>query len=160
MRIRWYVEVPQWLIVAAMFALAASAWNLVHVPMPVHWIGDRADGFGGKFQGLLLDPLLAVGVYLLLLFAPQLNDGAIGFSGTTLDSDSPAYRRVIEPLYHLVRTIVLAFLAVTYFAQVRVAEGYPVKLETIDRDGLAVVLVAGAILIVATLALGKPKRYW
>jgi immunity protein, SdpI family len=159
MRIRWYIEVPQWLIVTAMFAIAASAWNTVTVPMPVHWVGNRADGFGGRFQGLLLVPLLAIGVYLLLLFALKLRDGdAIAFSGTTLDPDTRAYRLVIEPLYHLVRVAVLLFLAVTYVAQVRFAEGYPINLDTVDRDGLFALLIAGAIMTVASIFLGKPKR--
>ncbi len=161
MRFRWYIEVPQWLIVIAMFAIAASAWSAVTVPMPVHWVGDRADGFGGRFQGLLLVPLLALGVYLLLLFAPKLRDGgAIAFSGTTLEPDTRAYRWVIEPLYHLLRVAALLFLAITYAAQVRFAEGYPVSLDTVDRDGTLVLIIAGGILAVASIFLGKPKRYW
>jgi immunity protein, SdpI family len=161
MRIRWYVEAPQWLIIAAMFAIAVTAWNRVPLPMPVHWVGNRANGYGGRFQGLLLVPILAIGVYLLLLFAPKLRDGdSIAFSGTTLDPDTRAYRWVIEPLYHLVRFGALMFLAITYAAQVRFAEGYPVNLDTIDRDGVLALIIAAGIMAVASIFLGKPKREW
>jgi hypothetical protein len=117
----------------AMFAIAAAASRVVPLPMPVHWIGDRADGFGGRFQGLLLKPFLAIGVYLLLLFAPKLRNGdAIEFGGTTLDPDTPGNRWVIEPLYHLLRIAALLFLAITYAAQMRFAEGFPVSLDAVD----------------------------
>jgi immunity protein, SdpI family len=160
MRIRWYAELPQWLILAAMFAIAITSWNRVPVPMPVHWYGDLVDGFGGRFRGLLLWPLVAVALYLLMLFAPRFNDGgAIAFSGTTLDPDTPAYRRVIEPLYLALRIAALAFIAVIYAAQVRFAEGYPVDMETINRFGLFAMLSIAALLAIAMIFFGRPKRY-
>jgi uncharacterized membrane protein len=161
MRIRWYVEAPQWLIIAAMFAIAVTAWNRVPLPMPVHWVGNRANGYGGRFFGLLLLPILAIGAYLLLLFAPKLRgEDGIAFSGTTLDPTTPGYRYVIEPLYHVFRIGALLFLAIQYVAQVRFAEGYPINLDTLDRDGLFALLIAGAIMTVASVFLGKPKKYY
>lgn len=161
MRIRWYVELPQWLIIAAMFAIAATAWNRVPMPMPVHWVGNRANGYGGRFEGLLLLPIIAVGAYLLLLFLPILRgEEGIAFSGTTLDPNTPGYRYVIEPLYHLFRIGALLFLAIAYEAQVRFAEGIPVNIGAIDRDGAFAIIVFVAIMVVATLFLGKPKRYY
>jgi immunity protein, SdpI family len=161
MRIRWYVELPQWLILGLMFAIAVTSWNQVPLPMPVHWSGDVVDGFGGKFQGLLMWPLIAVGLYLLLLFAPRYNDrGAIAFSGTTLDPDAPSYRRVIEPLYHLARIGALGLIAVIYAAQVRFAKGYPVDMETINRYGLIAILgITGMLAVAMILFFGKPQRY-
>jgi hypothetical protein len=159
MRFRWYVELPQWLILGAMFAIAVTSWNRVPLPMPVHWSGDVVDGFGGKFRGLLMWPLIAVGLYLLLLFAPRYSDGgAIAVSGTTLGPDAPSYRRIIEPLYHLVRVAALGLIAVIYAAQVRFAEGYPVDMETINRYGLIAMAAITVLLIIAMISLGRRKQ--
>jgi uncharacterized membrane protein len=160
MRIRWYVELPQWLILAAMFTIAVTAWNRVPVPMPVHWYGQLVDGFGGKFRGLLVWPLIAVVLYLLLLFALRFKAGsAISVNGTAQDPDTPAYRRVIEPLYHLVRIAALGLIAVIYSAQVRFAEGYPVDMETINRYGLITMAAITVLLIVAMIFFGHRKQY-
>jgi hypothetical protein len=160
MRIRWYVELPQWLILAAMGAIAVTSWNRVALPMPVHWSGDIVDGFGGRFQGLLMWPLIAVAMYLPLLFAPRMKDGgAISFSAETLDPGTSAYRRLIEPLYHLVRVAAVGLIAVVYTAQVRFAEGYPVDMETINRYGLIAMLGIAGLLAVTLVFLSKPKRY-
>jgi immunity protein, SdpI family len=159
MRFRWYVELPQWLIVGAMFAIAVTSWNKVPLPMPVHWSGDVVDGFGGKFRGLLMWPLIAAALYLLLLLALRYNEGgATAFSGTTPDPDAPSYLRVIEPLYHLVRIAALGLIAVIYAAQVRFAKGYPVDMETINRYGLIAMAAMTVLLIVAMISLGRRKQ--
>ncbi len=159
MRFRWYVELPQWLILVAMFAIAVTSWNKVPLPMPVHWSGVVVDGFGGKFRGLLMWPLIAVGLYLLLLLAPRYNDrGAIALSGTTLDPEARSYRRIIEPLYHLVRVAALGLIAVIYAAQVRFAKGYPVDMETINRYGLIAMAAITVLLIAAMISLVRRKQ--
>lgn len=161
MRIRWYVEVPQWLIIAAMFAIAVTAWNRVPIPIPVHWIGNRPNGYGGRFEGLLLLPILALGSYLLLLFLWVIRgDEGMALSGTTLDPSTAGYRYVVEPLFHMFRIGVLVFLAITYLAQVRMAEGFPVNIEAIDREGGIAIIVLAAIMIVAALFFGTPKKYY
>jgi hypothetical protein len=159
MRMRWYVELPQWLILAAMAAIAVTAWNRVALPMAVHWSGDLVDGFGGKFRGLLMWPLIALGLYLLLLLAPRYNDGgAMAFSGITLDPDVPGYRRVIVPLYHLARIAALGLIAIVYAAQVRFAEGYPVDMETINRYGLIAMAGITGLLVIAMVYLARPRQ--
>ena len=68
MRWSWRVELPQWLVMSAMFAAAAWAWPQVPERIPVHWgLNGEVDRYGGKFEGLLAIPLTVIGIYLLML---------------------------------------------------------------------------------------------
>jgi hypothetical protein len=60
MRSDWQRTRLGWTIIAAMFAVAMVEWPLAPVTIPIHWNGEGSiDGYGGKFQGLLLVPLSA-----------------------------------------------------------------------------------------------------
>lgn len=55
------------------FAIAAYAWPLVQEPMIIHWDDQgQADGYGSKFIGLLLMPIVLAGVYLLMTIIPYI----------------------------------------------------------------------------------------
>ena len=55
MKLSWPMELAQWLVIAAMFAVAAAAWSHVPERMPIHWnMHGEVDGYGGRFAGLLL----------------------------------------------------------------------------------------------------------
>ncbi|HEX3722855.1 MAG TPA: DUF1648 domain-containing protein, partial [Nitrolancea sp.] len=88
MRINWRIELPQWIIIAAMFIAAIAIWPTVPSRIPVHWnASGNVDGYGGKVEGLLLLPAIALGIYLLLLFIPRIDPGRanyIQFSGPYL----------------------------------------------------------------------------
>ncbi len=67
MKPSWRTELPQWIIIAAMFAVAAWSWPRLPDHIPIHWnLAGEVDGYGGKFTGLLVLPLFAVGLYLLM----------------------------------------------------------------------------------------------
>ena len=76
-KIYWAVEVPHLALLISMFAVAAIVWPTLPALLPVHWSGlppaipMRIDGYGGKVQALLLWPALAVGMYVLFLFASE-----------------------------------------------------------------------------------------
>ncbi len=130
-KLRWSVEIPHCLIIASMFAVAAIVWRSLPDRLPVHWSGlppaipFHPDSYGGKFHALLLWPLIALALYPLLLFAPKLSpDRYEGAEGT--------------PGWALLRMCVTALIAANYFAFVRYAEGYPVDLQSVDRDGLLI----------------------
>lgn len=64
-------------IVAAILMFALSAWAWMQLPgdaqIPVHWgIDGQPDRYGGKFEGLLLTPLLFVGVIALFAVIPHI----------------------------------------------------------------------------------------
>lgn len=102
MRGSWRVEIPQLALIAAMFALAAVLWSSMPERMPVHWgFTGEPDRYGGRFEGLLVMPLLAAGLYLLLLFLPR------------IDPRRPGYESFRGP-YLVVRVSVLATIAAVY----------------------------------------------
>ena len=88
MKINWRVELSQWVIIAAMFVAAILIWPSVPSRIPVHWnAAGKVDGYGGKAEGLLLLPAIALGIYLLLLFIPRIDPGRanyVQFSGPYL----------------------------------------------------------------------------
>ena len=47
-----------------MFAAAAIVWPGAPARVPMHWdVGGQVDRYGGKFEGLLGLPLLALGLF-------------------------------------------------------------------------------------------------
>ncbi len=76
----WKIELAQWLIRAAMFAAAAVTWPHAPGRIPMHWdINGQVNGYGGRFEGLLLMPLLALGIYLLMLALPRIDPGRANY---------------------------------------------------------------------------------
>jgi uncharacterized membrane protein len=81
MKIAWKIEVPQWIILAAMFVAAAIAWPHAPDRIPVHWnINGQVDRYGGRFEGLFLMPLFALGVYVLMLVLPRIDPGRANYA--------------------------------------------------------------------------------
>jgi uncharacterized membrane protein len=61
-------------LIAIMAVMAIVSWAGAPDRIPVHWdFSGTADRYGGKFEGLAGPPLLAIGIYLLLLFAPRID---------------------------------------------------------------------------------------
>jgi hypothetical protein len=58
------VEAPQIVVLGAMFAIAITCWSSAPARIPVHWgAGGYPERYGGKMEGLLVTPLVAVIVY-------------------------------------------------------------------------------------------------
>lgn len=74
MKMNLRIELPQWLLIAAMFVASAVIWPSTPDRVPMHWnAAGEVDGYGGKLEGLFLLPLMTIGIYLLLLFIPRLD---------------------------------------------------------------------------------------
>jgi len=74
MKFTWRTEWPLWLLLAIMFVIAAITW--AHAPdrVPVHWGSNgEVDRYGGKFEGVLLFPLVALVLYALFLLLPRID---------------------------------------------------------------------------------------
>ena len=81
MKTGWRLETPQIVLIALMFAAAAVAWPMAPDRIPVHWNAAGAiDRYGGRFEGLLLLPLMALGLYLLMRFLPNLDPGRANYA--------------------------------------------------------------------------------
>ena len=62
-------------VLLLMFALSAWVWTQIPADqkIPVHWgLDGKVDGYGGKFEGLLLIPLISIGLVGLFTLLPWL----------------------------------------------------------------------------------------
>jgi uncharacterized membrane protein len=54
-------------VIVAMFAVAAWAWPSAPAQIPIHWnIAGQINGYGSKFTGLLLMPIVVLAGYALI----------------------------------------------------------------------------------------------
>jgi uncharacterized membrane protein len=142
MKINSRTDWPMWLLLAGMFLMAATGWGRVQDRIPVHWgLAGQPDRWGGKFEGLLALPLVALGVYLLLLLAPRIDPRRANY-----DAFAGAFQTI--------RLIVLLVLAVIQASAVMAAEGHAVE------RGIVVPLCIGALLMVLGSVLGKLQPNW
>jgi len=64
------------LILVVMFGASAYAWMALpgDVQVPVHWnAAGEVDRYGGKFEALLMMPLVAIGLVALMAFIPKID---------------------------------------------------------------------------------------
>ena len=81
MKITWRTDWPHWLMLALLFALAAVSWSSAPERLPVHWgLYGRVDRYGGKLEGLLLPPLVALAVYLAMIWLPRFDPGRANYA--------------------------------------------------------------------------------
>ena len=142
MRIAWKVEVPQWIILAGMFAAAAIAWPHAPDRIPVHWnINGEVDRYGGRFEGLLLMPLVALGMYVLMLVLPRIDPGRANYAR-------------FRGAYNAIRITLLVLFAVFDV-------GIQVWVWTGHADiALIAPLAMGIVSIVLGAVLGKIRPNW
>jgi immunity protein, SdpI family len=138
----WRAEIVQWAVIAAMFVGAAVAWPLVPERIPIHWnLQGQVDGYGGRFVGLLLLPIFALGLYALLLFLPRLDPGRANYKSCA-------------GTYNLIRVAVVVFMAALYAVTVAAALGAAVDV------GMVVSLGVGALFVVLGNVMGKIRPNW
>jgi hypothetical protein len=71
MKGHWKIALPGWSIVGAMLVVAIFLWPSAPESMPMHWnFAGEIDGYGGKFQGLFLMPVVAIFIWSLMNFIP------------------------------------------------------------------------------------------
>ena len=100
----WKRELPQLLILVAMFMASALRWPTAPERMPMHWnLGGEVDRYGSKLEGLLFLPLVALLLYGLLLVLPRLDPHRANY-----DSFSGAY--------HGLRLVLLVFMGLFHGA--------------------------------------------
>lgn len=142
MTVRWRSELPQWVLLGAMFLLAAVVWSSTPERVPIHWdITGAVDRYAGKVEGLLLIPALSLGVYLLLLFIPRIDPGRANYAG-------------FAGPYAAIRLAIVAVLAVSYALVVLAALGRQPPVIA------AVPILIGALLVVLGNYMGKIRPNW
>lgn len=135
-------ELPQWILLAAMFALAAIVWPSAPEQVPIHWnLRGQVDGYGSKTVGLLLLPVVALAIYLLLRFLPRIDPRRTNYAA-------------FSGAYAVVRFAVLAILAVIYGLTVLSIKGIPVDFNS------AITLAMGALFLVIGAVLPRVRPNW
>lgn len=136
-------EVVQLAIIAGMFITAAVRWGSAPAQIPIHWnAAGEVDGYGSKFVGLLLDPIVAVGIYLLLKYIPRID---------------PARRNyeTFADTYLLVRVLVLLYLAFVFVVTV-----LSIGREESFPTGDLIMGSVGVLLVILGAAMGKFRPNW
>ncbi|MBI2826102.1 MAG: SdpI family protein [Planctomycetia bacterium] len=142
MRANWRSEVAQLILIATMFAATAILWPVAPNRMPVHWnLAGQPDRYGRKFEGLLVAPLTALGLYLMFLVLPR------------IDPLRSAYAAFARP-YAILRVATIALIAVVHAIILLVAFGYKVDV------GLVVPLAVGILLCIIGNFMGKFRPNW
>ncbi|MDA0301544.1 MAG: SdpI family protein [Chloroflexi bacterium] len=132
-------EWPHWCALIAMFTASAWAWEHVTLPIPTHWnFRGEVDGYGGRFEGLLLTPLITLGLYVLLLLLPRIDPGRANYASFT----GP---------YAVIRASLTLMMGGMHALLVATALGYPVD------AGRWIPVGAGALLVVMGNVMGKVR---
>ncbi len=142
MKLSWRTELPQWAMIMGMFVLAAITWSRAPAQIPVHWgLSGQVDRYGGKVEGLLVPPLMALGIYLLLLVAPRIDPGRKSYS-------------LFAASYTTIRLVIVTFLAGLYGVTHLALRGYPVDVSTLVPLGV------GGLFVVLGNLMGKLRPNW
>lgn len=132
-------EWPHGLALTAMFATSAWAWGRVTPPIPTHWnVRGEVDGYGGRFEGLLLTPLIALGLYALLLLLPRIDPGRANYAS-------------FAGPYAVIRASLTVMMGGMHGLLVATALGYPVD------AGRWIPVGVGALLVVLGNVMGKVR---
>lgn len=102
------------IVIFLMFMLTTWAW--FHIPadqkIPVHWgIDGKVDGYGSKFEGLFLMPLITCGLVILFAFLPYIEPRKLN-----LTQSKKAYTAIIFSLLGLMSAmhIIMVFSGLGY----------------------------------------------
>lgn len=132
-------EWPHWLALTAMFAASAWAWGRVTLPIPTHWnVRGEVDGYGGRFEGLLLTPLITLALYVLLLLLPRIDPGRANYAS-------------FAGPYAVIRASLTVMMGGMHGLLVATALGYPVD------AGRWIPVGVGALLVVLGNVMGKVR---
>ena len=142
MKTDWRFELVMLLVIAAMFAAAAAVWTAAPSAIPVHWnVSGEADRYGGKFEGLLLLPLMALAVYLLLRYLPRIDPLRVNYAR-------------FAGVYTAIRAAVLLLMAAIYGMVIAWVLEKPINMSRLMPAAI------GALFIFLGSVLGKVKPNW
>jgi len=126
-----------------MFGLAAGVWHSAPDSLPVHWgLSGGPDRYGGKSKALLMPPLLALGVYVLMLVLPRVDPGHANYAN-------------FRSAYTLIRYAVLLVIAAFYVVTLLVG----VVGWQFDMGRIALAII-GVVLMVIGSVMGKLRPNW
>lgn len=142
MKFNWRFELPQLLLVGAMFAAALWAWPQLPDRLPIHWnIHGEVDGWGNKFMGLLFVPLIVLGIYALMFVLPRFDPGKANYQS-------------FQKVYGIIRLAIVAYMSAVYAAMLVAAFGHNVNMTSV------ILPLVGILFIVLGNFLSKIRPNW
>jgi uncharacterized membrane protein len=125
----WRREALLLLPVVAMFIASAIVWPFADESIAVHFnASGEADRYGGKFEALLVLPLISLGIALLLAVVPRIDPAKANYASFT-------------STYNLVRVGMLLFMGVVHALLIATALGSDVNV------GRAIYLAVGGLFL-------------
>lgn len=122
---------PLWLFMAGLLLAAVALYPYLPAKVPGHWnIHGEIDAYYPKSFGAFFEPVLLVGIYLLMLFAPL------------IDPKRQNYLR-FTGAYRFLRWTIVLFLGLVYGATILAALGYPVDVALLVKA-----IVAGLFIVI------------
>lgn len=116
----WYA-----VLVAAMLAVGGLAWSGLPARVPIHWgIDGQPNGWGSALTSILVLPLLAVGLWVIMLIVP-----AVDPYRENILSSRVAYGRL--------RLALAAFFGVLQAAILAAGSGYAVPVAKVTMAAMA-----------------------
>lgn len=142
MKFNWRFELPQLLLIGAMFAAALWAWPKLPDRLPVHWnIHGEVDGWGNKFMGLLFVPLIVLAIYMLMVIVPRFDPGKANYQS-------------FQKVYGIIRVAIVAYMSAVYAAMMYAAFGHKVNMASV------VLPLVGVLFIILGNFLSKIRPNW
>ncbi len=135
-------ELPS--IIVVMATVLASFYFYAHFPerVPTHWnVVGEVDGWGTRWQGAFIIPIMLVVMYVFFLFLPM------------LDPKKERYTQFAKT-YHIFKNMILVVLGLIYFIASLNGVGYNIPIQ------YTVPVIIGLLFIVMGNYMGKLKRNW
>lgn len=121
---------PLWVILAGLIIAGFLLYPMLPEQVPVHWnIRGEVDRYGSRFEGAFTAPLLALGIYALMLVAPL------------IDPRRENYARFVGA-YRLLRWVFVLFMAGIYVVWMAAALGYRVDIGFAVKTALGLLFIA------------------
>ncbi len=96
--------------------------------MATHWnIDGKADGYSPRLTGILMLPLLALGIYLMMLVLP------------VIDPRRENYPNFLK-VYRVLRSVLVLFMLGLHLLTIGYNLGYPIQIDRIVLLGLGILL--------------------
>ncbi len=120
---------PFVLLIIGMFIIGIITYNYLPDKIIIHWnIQGEPDNYMSKLPGTFFPPLLAIGVYILMLYTPL------------IDPRSQNYA-MFKKGYRYIRRGVIFFLGVLYIVSLLYNLGYKIDIGKVVSLGLGILFI-------------------
>ena len=127
------------LIIIATFLLGILMYNKLPESIPIHWnFAGEVDGYGNKFIGTFMVPLIMIALWLAMIYLPK------------IDPKKENYNK-FDKSYKLFQSILLTFFFIIQIIVILSAMGYNISINR------AMPIVSGVLMILIGNYIPKAK---